>query len=152
MDTDLAASSPAVTPGGRPATAQGHQVVPAHAGWQANAEPGGAGPSAADVPRTQTVRLSGQVDVRTVGALRSRLHSAIECGTGPLRVDVAGLELTDEAGLGVLLGGARRARGAGRSMVLVEVPAALGKLLEARQLSGMLGLEDAADLVHCGHA
>nr|MDT0667005.1 STAS domain-containing protein [Micromonospora sp. DSM 115978] len=59
---------------------------------------------------SQTVRLSGRVDVRSVGELRSRLHSAIDAGTGLLRVNVAGLELADHAGLGVLLGAARRAR------------------------------------------
>ena len=100
----------------------------------------------------QTVRLSGRVDVRSVGELRSRLDSAIDAGTGPLRVDVAGLELVDHAGLGVLLGAARRARGVGRSMVLVNVPAALSKLLSAHRLSLVLRVEEGPDLVHLGHA
>lgn len=102
--------------------------------------------------QAQTVRLSGRVDVRSVGDLRSRLYSAIDCGSGRLRVDVAGLELVDHAGLGVLLGGARRARRSGRSMVLVNVPAALGSLLDAHRLSRLLGIEEAPELVHVGHA
>ncbi|WP_239332916.1 STAS domain-containing protein [Frankia sp. CiP3] len=99
----------------------------------------------------QTVRLAGRVDVRTVGDLRLRLHAAIDSGTGQLRVNVSGLELADHAGLGVLLGGALRARRSGRSMLLVEVPMALGKLLAANRLGRILRAED-ADLPHVGHA
>ncbi|WP_322754942.1 MULTISPECIES: STAS domain-containing protein [unclassified Frankia] len=99
----------------------------------------------------QTVRLTGRVDVRTVGDMRMRLHTAIDGGTGQLRVNVSGLELVDHAGLGVLLGGARRARRSGRSMLLVDVPAALGKLLAANRLGRILRSDD-ADLLHVGHA
>lgn len=105
-----------------------------------------------DVAHGQTVRLSGRIDVRSVGELRSRLHSAIDAGTGPLRVDVAGLELADHAGLGVLLGAARRARGFGRSMVLVDVPAALAKLMAAHRLGLVLRVEETPELIHLGHA
>jgi anti-anti-sigma factor len=100
----------------------------------------------------QTARLSGRVDVRSVGELRSRLHSAIDIGTGRLRVDVAGLELVDHAGLGVLFGAARRARSVGRSMVLVNVPPALSKLLSSHRLDTVLQVEESPDLIHLGHA
>ncbi|WP_131770981.1 STAS domain-containing protein [Candidatus Protofrankia californiensis] len=99
----------------------------------------------------QTVRLHGRVDVRTVGDLRLRLHTAIDAGRGRLRVNVADLELVDHAALGVLLGGARRARRSGRSMVLVDVPADLDRLLSANRLGRFLQVED-ADLFHVGHA
>jgi anti-anti-sigma factor len=102
--------------------------------------------------QAQTVRLSGRFDVRSVGELRSCLYSAIDCGTGTLRVDVAGLELVDHAGLGVLLGGTRRARRIGRSMLLVNIPAALSSLLEAHRLSRILRLEEVPELLHIGHA
>jgi anti-anti-sigma factor len=102
--------------------------------------------------RAQTIRLGGRVDVRSVGELRFRLYSAIDSGSGTLRVDVAGLELADDAGLGVLLGGARRARRQGRSMVLVAVPAALGSLLDAHRLGQVLRREEAPELLHVGHA
>jgi anti-anti-sigma factor len=100
----------------------------------------------------QAVRLAGRVDVRTVGTLRCLLHAAIDTGSGPLRVDVAGLELGDHAALGVLLGGARRARAAGRSMVLVDVPSALGRMFVADRLGRLLRFEETTDLVHVGHA
>ncbi|EFC79153.1 anti-sigma-factor antagonist [Parafrankia sp. EUN1f] len=86
----------------------------------------------------QTVRLTGTVDVRSVGELRIQLHAAIDAGCGPLHVDVGGLELTDNAGVGVLLGGARRARSIGRSLVLLDVPAALWPLLAADRLGQLL--------------
>lgn len=86
----------------------------------------------------QLLTLAGTVDVRSVGELRSLLHAAIDAGRGPLHVDVGGLELADHAGVGVLLGGARRARSAGRSLVLLEVPAALWPLLAVDRLGRLL--------------
>jgi anti-anti-sigma factor len=114
-----------------------------------------AGRAGVVVPRprqVQTIRLGGRVDVRSVGELRFRLYSAIDSGSGTLRVDVAGLELADDAGLGVLLGGARRARRLGRSMVLVAVPEALGSLLDAHRLGQVLRREESPELLHVGHA
>lgn len=93
--------------------------------------------------REQTVTITGRVDVRTVGALRTRLHCAIDAGHGPLRVDVAGLELGDDAVLGVLVGASRRARGRGRSMVLVAVPASLRRQFGRHQLASHLRIENA---------
>ncbi|MGF7235637.1 MAG: STAS domain-containing protein [Frankia sp.] len=100
---------------------------------------------------TQTVVLAGQVDVRSVGRLRTTLHSAIDAGRGPLRVDVAGLELGDDAALGVLLGAHRRARRFGRSMVVVGVPTGYGRPVGFHRLSRVLRIEDDT-LLHVGHA
>ncbi len=96
---------------------------------------------------TQTVVLGGRVDVRSVGRLRTTLHAAIDAGHGPMRVDVAGLELGDDAALGVLLGAQRRARRCGRSMVVVGVPAGYG----LHRLSRVLRVEDDT-LLHVGPA
>jgi anti-anti-sigma factor len=101
--------------------------------------------------RDQTVTLTGRVDVRTVGAVRTRLHCAIDAGHGPLRVDVAGLELGDDAALGVLVGASRRARACGRSMVLVAVPVLLRRQLGRHQLASHLRIESAFACVDlCG--
>jgi anti-anti-sigma factor len=89
----------------------------------------------------QTIRLAGRVGVLTAGDLRARLHAAIDGGSGPLRVDVAGLELVDPAGLGVLVGAARRARRRDRSLRLVAVPAPLGRLLAVHRLGDVLRVE-----------
>ncbi|OAA25013.1 anti-anti-sigma factor [Frankia sp. EI5c] len=93
----------------------------------------------------QTLRLTGTVDVRSVGELRTLLHAAIDAGRGPLHVDVGGLELADNAGVGVLLGGARRARSVGRSLVLLEVPAALWPQLAADRLGRLLRVRTVHD-------
>ena len=100
----------------------------------------------------QRIRLVGQVDVRSVGMLRTLLHAAIDSGRGPLHVDVGGLELGDHAGLGVLLGCVRRARALGRSLVLVDVPAALARLLAADRLGRWLWSEDPAESPRARHA
>jgi anti-anti-sigma factor len=92
----------------------------------------------------QTLTLHGRVDVLSAGAMRARLHSAIDAGRGELAVDVARLEFGDHAGLGVLLGGARRARSRGRSMVLVDTPPSIAGPLRTSSLTGLLRIEAAA--------
>ncbi|CAO5249467.1 STAS domain-containing protein [Frankia sp. AgKG'84/4] len=97
-----------------------------------------------------SVRLVGQVDVRTVGALRSLLHAAIDGGTGPLRVDVAGLELGDHAALAVLFGSARRARAAGRTMVFVDEPRVLGRMFAAERHARLSAGGQGSELASAG--
>jgi anti-anti-sigma factor len=92
----------------------------------------------------QTLTLRGRVDVLTAGDLRARLHSAIDTGRGELVVDVARLEFGDHAGLGVLLGGARRARSRGRSLVLVDTPPSIAGPLRTSSMTGLLRIEAAA--------
>jgi anti-anti-sigma factor len=92
----------------------------------------------------QTLTLHGRVDVLSAGAMRTRLHGAIDTGRGELAVDVARLEFGDHAGLGVLLGGARRARSRGRSMVLVDTPPSIAGPLHTSSLTGLLRIEPAA--------
>lgn len=91
----------------------------------------------------QTVAVGGYVDVRNVGELRLTLHTALDSGRGPLRVDVSALELGDDAALGVLLGAARRARRSGRTLVLANVPPVLAGMLRAGRLGRVLRVEDA---------
>lgn len=110
-------------------------------------ELGALAPEHREPAAAQTIRLVGTVDVRSVGAMRTLLHTAIDGGRGPLHVDVGELELGDHAGLGVLLGGARRARAAGRSLVLVDVSAALGRLLAVDRLGRMLRVQERAELL-----
>jgi len=96
-----------------------------------------------DAAARQTLTLHGQVDVRSTGALRMRLHHAIDAGQGELALDVARLELGDHAGLGVLLGAARRARGRGRSLVLLDTPHSIAGPLRTSSLAGLLRIEPA---------
>jgi anti-anti-sigma factor len=62
-------------------------------------------------------------------------------------VDLAGLELLDATGLGVLVGAHRRARRDGRELVLRATPARVTRLLRALRLDRVLILEPAPDRV-----
>ena len=89
------------------------------------------------------VTLSGRVDVSTVSADRERLHSALDEGTGPLVVDLAGVELIDATGLGMLVAAQHRAHRVGRHIVLRGVPPRVTRLLRATRLDRVLGTEPA---------
>jgi anti-sigma B factor antagonist len=80
------------------------------------------------------VDLVGRLDARTASALREMLHACVDEGEGDLLLHVGSLEIWDSAGLGVLVGAHRRARRAGRRIVLTEVPPRHLRLLKATRL------------------
>lgn len=82
--------------------------------------------------------VRGRLDVTSVGAVRDALHRAVDLGSGDLLVHLDDLELHDAAGLGVLLGAHRRARLAGRRLVLVGVPGRLERLIRHTRLHRVL--------------
>lgn len=86
------------------------------------------------------VLLRGRLDVRSVADARGVLHAAVDAGVGDLYLDVAGLELVDATGLGVLVGTHRRATLAGRRLVLCNVPPRLSRLLLRTRLHRVLHL------------
>ena len=59
------------------------------------------------------VAVSGAVDVATAQRLRQALQAAQYGGGQRLAVDLDGVEFLDSFGLGVLVGGLKRARGHG---------------------------------------
>ena len=87
--------------------------------------------------------VRGRLDVASVGAVRDALHRAVDIGSGDLLVHLDDLELHDAAGLGVLLGAHRRARLAGRRLVLVGVPGRLERLIRHTRLHRVLVREGA---------
>jgi anti-anti-sigma factor len=84
------------------------------------------------------VTLSGRLDVRVAADVRNALAAAVDRGVGELRVDLAALEAVDATGLGVLMGAHRRAQRAGRTLVLEDVPAPVGRLLLVTRLDKVL--------------
>ncbi|HVU75188.1 MAG TPA: STAS domain-containing protein [Mycobacteriales bacterium] len=90
------------------------------------------------------LHVSGRVDVLTVAELREALHTAVDAGVGDLIVDVGGLELVDATGLGALLSAHRRARRAGRRLVLRAVGPDLHRVLHRTRLDRIIALEPAA--------
>ena len=87
------------------------------------------------------VHLAGRMDVTGASDVRTALHVAVESGSGDLVVDVAGVELVDATGLGVLVGAHRRAQRAGRLLVLRDPGERLARVLGATRLDRVLRVE-----------
>jgi anti-sigma B factor antagonist len=66
------------------------------------------------VTRREGVRMvisvTGEIDVYTAPTLRERLNELVADGEYHLVVDMAGVDFLDSTGLGVLVGGLKRAR------------------------------------------
>lgn len=75
------------------------------------------------------VSASGELDVGTAPQLRQRLLELHTAGEHHLVVDLDGIDVIDEMGLGVLVGGAWRARARGGSFVLVCTSERVGEVL-----------------------
>jgi anti-sigma B factor antagonist len=90
------------------------------------------------------VVLSGRLDARSAAVARALLHSVVDQGEGDVLLHVGELEIWDASGLGVLVGAHRKARRAGRRLVLTEVPPRQVRLLRATRLHRLLTVEPAA--------
>ncbi|MDQ1746393.1 MAG: hypothetical protein QOD07_656 [Frankiaceae bacterium] len=88
-----------------------------------------------------SLALAGRLGSTTVGDVRLALSDAIESGVDDLLVDLGDVELVDATGLGVLVGGHRRAERAGRRLVLRNVPERIERLLLATRLHRVLAVE-----------
>lgn len=103
----------------------------------------GTGPAGIEVTwRGKVLVVSGRLDSRSASALRAALQDAVdeppdEAGA-ELELDLASLEIWDGAGLGVLVGANRRARRAGRQIVLIAVAPRIARLLRATRLDRAL--------------
>lgn len=84
------------------------------------------------------VALSGRLDVHAAADVRNTLAEAVDVGEGELVLDLTALEAVDATGLGVLVGAHRRAQRAGRTLVLEDVPAGVGRLLLVTRLDRVL--------------
>jgi anti-sigma B factor antagonist len=84
------------------------------------------------------VVVTGRLDVHTVADVRLLLHDVLDRGQGDLMVHLAGAEVHDATGLGVLVGVHHRARRAGRRLVLVDVSPRLDRLLRVSRLHRVL--------------
>lgn len=92
-------------------------------------------------PGDHLVSLAGRLDVHVVADVRQALHEAVDAGSGELVIDLAGLEVVDASGLGVLVGAHRRAGRAGRRLVLRDVPPRMQRLMTATRLHRILSTE-----------
>lgn len=95
----------------------------------------------AEVENGGSVVLVGRLDVRGAPAARDALHAALAAGAGRLVVDLAGVELLDATGLGVLVGAHRRARLEGRELVLRDATPRVARLLSLTRLDRVIPVE-----------
>ena len=86
----------------------------------------------------QAVSITGRIDVRTVPDVRLLLHEIIDTGAGDLLMHLAGAEIGDATGLGVLVEAYNRARRAGRRLAVVDMTARTERLLRASRLDRAL--------------
>jgi anti-sigma B factor antagonist len=86
------------------------------------------------------VALVGRLDVRGAAAAREALHEALALGDGDLVVDLSGVDLFDATGLGVLVGTHRRARVAGRRLVLSNATPRVARMLSLTRIDRIIAL------------
>jgi anti-sigma B factor antagonist len=91
----------------------------------------------------QLVELAGRLDGAGSGPARDALHAAIPAGSGRLVVDLSGVELIDATGLGVLVGSHRRARLAGRRLVLRDASPRAARILRLTRVDRVIETERA---------
>lgn len=95
--------------------------------------------------RPADVVLPMRVDVTTSADVRYALQIAIDgAAEGDVMVDASVVETIDVAGLGVLVGATRRARQAGRQLVLCDAQPRIVRLLAVTRLHRILTLERSA--------
>jgi anti-anti-sigma factor len=96
--------------------------------------PGEASLSVLSQPGCTIATLEGDVDIATVGALRERLLGVLSAGARLLVIDVSGVSFCDVAGLAMLIGVQRRARGRGITVRLAAPRPQMAKLLRVTGL------------------
>ncbi len=92
----------------------------------------------------QEVAIIGRMDVHSVPDVRLLLHEIIDTGAGDVHIRLAGAEIGDATGLGVLVEAYNRARRAGRRLAVVDMTERTGRLLRASRLDRALVLPQSA--------
>jgi anti-sigma B factor antagonist len=90
----------------------------------------------------QVVRVTGEIDVTTSPELGRVISTAIGGGADQVLVDLAATGFIDASGIGVLVGAAKRARGAGGQLVIREPSEPVRRLLELLRLNDELVIWD----------
>lgn len=80
------------------------------------------------------ISVIGEIDVYTAPSLRERLNELVAAGHHDLVVDLGGVEFLDSTGLGVLVGGLKRARAHDGTMRLVCTQE---KILKVFRITGL---------------
>jgi anti-sigma B factor antagonist len=87
------------------------------------------------------VKIGSHLDVRNVGNVRTVLHHAIDQADGDVVVDLAGLDIIDAAGLGMLTAAHVRADRAGRRLVLRNCSDEVRRVLAVTHLNRLFHID-----------
>ncbi len=87
-----------------------------------------------------TVRVTGDLDCYTAPQLRSALLDLAEGGTRQVTLDVGATQFMDSTGLSVLVGGLKRLREKGGTMVLKAPTPATLRLFEVTGLQSVFDI------------
>lgn len=98
-----------------------------------------------DVDGWTVVAASGEIDVATASVLRDRLTELVEAGATRLVVDLEDVAFIDSTGLGVLVGGVRRARAEGGDLRLVCTNTRILKVFAATGLDEVFSIGSTVD-------
>lgn len=91
------------------------------------------------------LEVGGEVDVYTAPKLRERIAELLDSGVSGVVVDLAKVEFMDSTGLGVLVGGLRKARAAGATFGVVCSRESLLKIFRITALDQVLPLYPSVD-------
>jgi anti-anti-sigma factor len=96
-----------------------------------------------DAVRNQenVVRLSGLLDVRSVGDVRQLLNDLIDNSAGDVIVDLGAVDAMDATGLGLLVATHRRTQLLGRQLVLRHPVPSVVRILAVTRLHRILRVE-----------
>ncbi|MCP9946798.1 STAS domain-containing protein [Streptomyces somaliensis] len=102
-----------------------------------------------DVPYTDgtlaVIALSGEFDITTAPAVRTRALDLIANGHPDLIADLAGITFCDSSGLGALVGIWRCAKEADGTLTLAAIPDRLSRLLSVTGMDTFLPTHTSAD-------
>ncbi len=91
--------------------------------------------------------LSGRLDVRSVPDIRLSLHRTIAAGTTAVHLDLGRAHIGDATGFGLVVEVLRRARRAGRPLLIVAADDRSRRLLRRARLGSLLADEVLAGAV-----
>ncbi len=89
--------------------------------------------------------VGGEIDVYTADQLRERLVKLDEGGCARIVVDMEEVDFLDSTGLGVLVGGLKRARLAGGTLALVCTQPKILKIFRITGLEKIFGIHASVD-------
>lgn len=89
-------------------------------------------------PSTSTVRVSGELDLTSAPQVEAALKRAEQSAVGTIVLDLSGLEFMDSSGLRLVLSADRRARDAGRELLIVRGPDQVHRVFEVTHVDERL--------------